>query len=85
MGEIGRRRKREKRQRPQTLMLLRERLFEVQTGAFKALALVRVSRRVERDQNKRVHVNWSITGGARNGRLWRAVNEPSGARLFSGD
>ena len=58
---------------------------EVQASAFKALAgsaptkklaqrldsFVRVSRRVERDQKKkRVHVSWSITSGARNGRLW---------------
>ena len=34
-------------------------------------SLVRVSRRVVRDQ-KKVHVSWSITGAARNGRLWRA-------------
>ena len=35
--------------------------------------LIRVSRRVERDQKKKnVHVSWSITSGARNGRLWRA-------------
>ena len=56
---------------------------EVQAGAFKALAGLaptknlpngetlwfRVSRRVERDQKKRVHVSWSTTGNARSGRL----------------
>ena len=52
---------------------------EVETGAFKALAgsaptktwrsnsLVDVSRRVQRDRKKRVHVRWSITSGAQNG------------------
>ena len=33
---------------------------------------VRDSRRVERDQKKRVHLSRSVTGGSRNGRFWRA-------------
>ena len=43
---------------------------------------------VRTSEKKRVHVSWSITSGARNGRLGAharqaSVNEPSGARLFS--